>query len=191
MPGCVVAVLHGDAAERIELLWSEIGARWGASRGHLVAPPHVTLAIVHGDPDAAQLGPALESVASRCEAFTVSGAGYGVFVGHGSDAPVVHLAVTRTPRLSALHETVLAELTAAGFDLDGQSLPEHWRPHVTLADTGLDPGVVGSVMSFLVEQAAKRWILDVDNVGAATSAGDVTLERRLLFSGCDPHGHIR
>jgi len=180
---CVVAVVHGEAGARVEGLWSEIERRWGATRSHTVAPPHVTLAIVRGRPEPARLAAALAAVSRRHATFAVAGAGYGIFVGQGSESPVVHLAVTRTPRLSALHQSVVDALVAAGLDVDGQSLADHWRPHVTLADTGLDAALVGQAVAYLVEHGPKRWTLEIDSISVAASIGEVTLEQRLTGAG--------
>ena len=183
MADCVVAVLHAETATRVEGLWSEIEQRWGATRSHDGAPPHVTLAIVRGEPEPARLAAALAAISERHAPFAVTGAGYGIFVGQGSESPVVHLAVTRTPRLSALHQSVVDGLVAAGLDVDGQSLADHWRPHVTLADTGLDAALVGQVAAYLVEHGPKRWTLDIDSLSVAASTGEVTLEQQLTGAG--------
>lgn len=181
MADCVVVTLQGDLAAAVEALWSELERRWGLRRSHVVGSPHMTLAILQGDHHRDRLRASLAATAGTWTPFAVTGAGYGVFVGHGLDSPVLHLAVTRTPRLTTWHEAVLCDIAQAGLEIDGQSRPEYWRPHVTIADTGLTPALVGEVMSYLVERGPRHWTLDVDNVALMTIEGDMTL--RLALQG--------
>ena len=182
MADCVVVILQGDVAAAVEDLWSEFERRWGLRRSHAVGSPHLTLAILQGDHhNHERLRASLAAHAGTWTPFPVTGAGYGVFLGHGPESPVLHLAVTRTPRLTALHKAVLHDVAAAVLEVDGQTLPEYWRPHVTLADAGLTPASVGEVMSYLLERGPRHWTLDVDNVAVMTSEGEVSF--RLPLSG--------
>lgn len=177
----IVCSLRGDAAAAVEKLWRDIEERWGVIRSHRLAPPHITLAIVRGD-RMADVDRVVTAVASTHRPFTVTGGGYGIFVGAKAESPVVHLAVTRTPELSALQAAVTDGLTAARLDLDGQCAPDRWRPHVTLADAGLDAALVGRIASLLVEEGPRRWTLEIDNLGVAPGTGPMTIERALTDS---------
>jgi len=183
MADCVVVVLDGEIAAAIVALWADLGRRWGMGRSHAVGGPHLTLAILQGDRGSDALRASLATRTREWTPFRVTGAGYGVFVGHGLESPVLHLAITRTPGLSALHEAVLHEVAAAGLHVDGQSLPEYWRPHVTLADTGLTPESLGEAMRSLVERGPRHWTLDVNNVAVITDGGHVALQLPLQGLG--------
>jgi 2'-5' RNA ligase len=161
---CVVVLLGGEEARAVESLWADLEGRGGGRRGHRTGPPHVTLAIVRGEGHTDALRAVLLDVAADHPSFRVPGAGYGLFVGHGPDHPVLHLPLTRTPQLAALHEAIVAGSLAAGLDVDGQTMPEHWRPHVTLADDGLDADRVGETMRYLVARSPHRWSFAVETL---------------------------
>lgn len=163
MADCLVIALDGPSAGMVRRLWNDLEGRLGVRRAHPDAVPHITLAAASRRDGHAALGQELGRLAGAFPAFPVTSAGYGVFL--GSDRrPVVHLAVTRTPRLAALHAAVLGAMRACGAEPEGESTPEFWRPHVNLADDTLDPADVGRVMAHLVEHGPKHWTIQVDNV---------------------------
>jgi 2'-5' RNA ligase len=167
MAFCVVALLDRETADTVRRLWSDLRARWGLELWHPTGEPHLTLAIVGQQPPR-RLEDGVAATASRWAPFPVTGAGYGVFVGHGAECPVVHLALTRTPQLSALHEEVARVVAECGGVIDGQSQPQFWRPHVTLADRGLVPRAVGELMGYLADRGPKHWTVEVNNLSIVT-----------------------
>lgn len=179
MANCVVIPLRPDEVDTVEALWADLDNRWGLRASDRIGPPHLTLAIVTGHPDVSPLVPPLQATADLWAPFAVSGAGYGLFIAKGMESPVVHLAVTRTPRLSALHDAVAHDVVANGFDLDGQTSPEHWRPHVTLADRGLDSQLVGEVMAYLATRRPRHWTIEVEALALVRSDGEVVFRSRL------------
>jgi 2'-5' RNA ligase len=174
---CVASVLGGQLEETVHLLWSDLRCRWGLELSHPTGVPHLTLAILNREPRPGMLQAGLATTAAGRTSFPVSGAGYGVFVGHGSECPVVYLAMTRTPQLSALHEAVVRVVTDCGGVVDGQTLPQFWSPHVTLADRGLAPAELGQVMHYLAEHGPRHWTVDIDNLSIVTSEGLTTTLR--------------
>lgn len=181
MADCVVVTLGGHLAAAVEAVWARLEERWPVGRAHRAESPHVTLAVLRGGPDPAAVRAALEPVAAGTAPFPVTGAGFGVFAGHGDESPVVHLSLTRTPRLSALHAAVVAAATAAGGDVDGQTMPEFWRPHVTLADAGLTPALAAGVVDDLLTDGPRHWTVQVDNVAFVAAEGGVAF--RLALAG--------
>ena len=179
MTACLVVALHGDVATAIQGLWAQLHARLDIERSHPLARPHLTLAAVHGEPDPAILRSALAPLVEAWPPFPVTTAGYGVFTGHSATSPVLHLAVTRTPRLSRLQASLVEVLTGGGYDVDGLFDPEHWRPHVTLGDHGLTPAAVGEAIRHLVEGRRGHWTLEVDNVSMLAEGPGVTFELAL------------
>ena len=186
MSVCLVAALHGPAADAIQGLWSQLDEGWGIRRSHPLARPHLTLAIVHGEPPPERLRALLEQPLAGWPSFPVTSAGYGVFVGHGLDSPVLHLAVTRTPRLSQLQAAIVAQLTAVGLEIDGLFAPEHWRPHVTLGDLALTPAMVGAAIRHLVEGRRGHWTLEIDNVSMLGPAAGFAFELALRAGAGTP-----
>ena len=165
MADCVAVSVTGGTAGAIRRTWRELEARFGAGRAHPEADPHLTLAVAPGAAGAEEARRALAAVARTFPPFSVSGGGYGVFVGHDR-APVLHMSVTTTPRLAALHEAVVVGLGRAGVDVEPESRPEHWRPHINLADQGADGGVMaaataGAAVAYLVEFGPRHWTIEV------------------------------
>ena len=170
MGTCLVVELAGDVRTAVLRLWADLGQQWGLGRAHPSGDPHLTLAVLRGEVEPGRILTALEPIARRSAPFRTTGAGYGVFVGHGN-SPVLHLAVTRAPRLSALHQAVVNQLDALDIEVEGEYQPEHWRPHITLADRGLTPAVTGQAMAFLVASGPRHWTVTVDNLALLTAAG--------------------
>ena len=179
MAQCVAVMLGGQAAEAIRTLWADFGLRWGLELSHPNAAPHLTLVVVEGLRKPEDLRTDLTAVAAEWAPFMVSGAGYGFFVGHGHDSAVVHVALTRTPQLSSLQDAAVKAVRRSGGRLQGQSEPQYWRPHITLADSDLDPKVVGEVMSYLAEKGPRHWTIEADNVSLVATDG--SLSCRLPF----------
>jgi 2'-5' RNA ligase len=173
MAHCVAVMLRGQAAEAVGTLWSSLRSRWGLQLSHPGAAPHLTLVVVERLPRAQQLRAGLTAVASEWAPFMVSGAGYGLFPGHGHDSAVIHVALTRTPELSALQDAAVTAVTASGGRVQGQSEPRYWRPHVTLADNELTPDRVGEVMAYLADNGPKHWTVEVDNISVVAPDGSV------------------
>jgi len=167
---CLVVTLEDGASRAVRHIWHDLGRRFGVSRAHAEAEPHLTLAVITGRPDRAVLEDRIRQLVATVPVFPVTSAGFGVFL--GSDrVPVVHLAVTRTPRLDALHAGVLQAVGASGAGTDGESAPEFWRPHVNLADQNLDAETVGRVMACLVTSGPRHWTAEITNVTLLTAAG--------------------
>lgn len=180
MAVCVAVTLGEPMGPTVEGLWADIAARWDVRPLHGSDRPHLTLVTVRdGVPGC--LRPRLAAIAAATKPLRVSGAGYGLFVGHGSESPVIHMALTRTPELSALHEAVYDAVTASGGLVDGQTEPGSWRPHVTLADAGLSAVVIGEIMSDLARKGPRHWTADVNNISVI--AGDGRTAYQLPLTG--------
>ena len=173
MAHCVAVMLRGQTAEAVRTLWSSLRSRWGLELSHPDAAPHLTLVVVERLPRAELLRTGLTAEAAGWAPFLVSGAGYGFFPGHGHDSAVIHVALTRTPQLSALQDAAAGAVTLAGGRVQGQSESRYWRPHVTLADSELTPHLVGEVMDYLAENGPKHWTVEVDNISMVAPDGSV------------------
>lgn len=159
MAECVVVRIGGDATRVVASARAAAGPALEARR----ESAHLTMAILLGSFDHSRLEAMLRPRLSAFAPFSVGGAGYGLFVGH-QQKPVLHMALTKTPRLAALHNTVYGAAISLGVPVDGQTEPEHWRPHVTIADTGLDAVAAGEAVRRLVEDGPRHWTVRVDNL---------------------------
>lgn len=175
MADCVAVRVTGGTAAAIRRTWRELEARFGAGRAHPEADPHLTLAVVPGAALPEEARRALAALTRTFPPFSVSGGGYGVFVGHDR-TPVLHMSVTATPRLAALHEAVVLGLGRAGVEIDPESRPEHWRPHINLADQGADgraltADTAGGAVAYLVECGPRHWTIEVTEVALLAGPG--------------------
>jgi 2'-5' RNA ligase len=181
MTVCVAVILSGQIAETVQTLWRELRSSWDVGLSHPGNVPHLTLVTIKGNPRLELLRSGLSTIAETYAPFPVSGAGYGVFAGHGLDSPVLHCALTRTPQLSVLHDAVAHIAAECGASIDGLTQPQFWRPHITLADTGLEPAVTGEIVTYLLQRGPKRWTVKVNNVAMVTPDGSSPC--RLLLHG--------
>ncbi len=181
--GCVVAELNDETRVVVETLWSDLACRWSLRRAHPFGAPHLTLAVMQGNGSEARdrLQSSLAATAAEHAPFAARGAGYGVFLGGGTTSPVLHLAVTRTPELSALHKAVLSDIAAAGLSVEGQCLPDHWRPHINLADHEVTAEALGEAMRYLVDRRPRHWTFPIDNLTLLTD--NEHLEFKVALSG--------
>ena len=177
MADCVTVSVTGGTAEAIRRTWRELESRFGAGRAHPEADPHLTLAVASGAVRSVEARRALAGVARTFAPFSVSGGGYGVFVGHDR-APVLHMSVTTTPRLAALHDAVVLGLGRAGVGVDAESRPEYWRPHLNLADQGASGGAltadtVGAALTYLVGFGPRHWTVEITDLVLLAGRGRI------------------
>lgn len=156
-------------AVTLRRLWAELEHRWPVGRSHPEAGPHLTLAVVTGPP--AVLAETVAATARLSTPFPVTGAGYGLFTGHDRDDLVLHVALTTTPELAALHARLLGRLDDAGLVVEPQTRPRFWRPHLNLADRGLTSESVGQIMGHLAASGPRHWTVPVDELGVLRGRG--------------------
>lgn len=175
MADCIAVSVTGGTAAAIRRTWRELESRFGAGRAHREADPHLTLAVAPGAVGSEEARRALAVVARDFPPFSAAGSGYGVFVGHDRE-PVLHMSVTTTPRLAALHEAVVLGLGRAGVAVDPETRPDYWRPHINLADQGPDGGVLaagtaGAAVAYLIEHGPRHWTIEVAAVALLAGPG--------------------
>lgn len=158
MADCVVLLADRQSSAAVTRLWAEIERRWGAGRSHPDAPPHLSLAVVLDPSPGPLLIGAVSALALRHPALRATATSYGVFAGA---EPVVHLAITETPGLAALHEDLVASLERTGLSVDPETRPQYWRPHLNLADRGVTPSMAGEITAFLLENGPRHWTLEL------------------------------
>lgn len=123
------------AAGQVRAWWNQLESALGLRGVRRVPFPHLTLFGFEGI-DHPRVQRVLECFTEKQGPVPVRGIGLGLFL---KPAPVVYLPVIRTPELDALHRALWEELGQLGghrFRLYG---PDHWIPHLTLAQFDLDP----------------------------------------------------
>lgn len=136
------------AAAKVRGWWNTLEAALGLRGVKRVPFPHLTLFGFEGI-DHPRVQRILESACEVHGPVEVRGVGLGLFL---TPAPVVYLPVIRTPQLDALHRALweaLGHLGGHRFRLYG---PDHWIPHMTLAQFDLGPQQALDAIGLLREQ---------------------------------------
>jgi 2'-5' RNA ligase len=171
----VVSLLDDEHYALVERLWDELETKLGV-RGICNTPfPHFSYHVAE-QYDVDLLKYTLPRFASHCATFRVRTAGLGVFSG---DHPVLHVAVVRSPALSALHRTLWQELAGASAGAVEYYHPEQWMPHITLADGDVLKDHLPEVVCLLSARAFD-WDVEVSNLALIYDTG-TTQEVRLRF----------
>lgn len=107
--------------------------------------PHLTLAVCE-DMDLEAMRESLPALTAAFAPLVVDFPGFGVF----SDIdPVVYMAVTRSPMLSALHAAFWEIISPNSTSLSPYYRPRSWFPHVTL-NQGMPLALAGAVIDTLL-----------------------------------------
>ncbi|HRA53579.1 MAG TPA: 2'-5' RNA ligase family protein [Thermoflexales bacterium] len=132
----VVSLLDPAATAQIHALWAEMQAAHGIDAVARRVPwPHVSYHIApRYDPITLEAG--LRALARETGPLDIQATGLGIFTG---PTPVLYLAVTRSPALSALHARAWAACNAAAEDPSPLYAPNVWVPHITLAHHDVTP----------------------------------------------------
>jgi 2'-5' RNA ligase len=144
----VVVLIEGEAEQRLREALAALPGAFGA--GPTYSVPHVSLAVFE-ECEREHVETSLRSVARSQGPFSVYVAGFGVFPGR---RPVLHLAVSRSPRLTVLHRVVLQEVGRFTSGLDLNFTTDRWVPHITLSRADLSADQVGEAARRLTEHGA-------------------------------------
>ncbi len=176
----VVTVLEGEGAEAFASAVEGIRREFGIALTGNDAIPHLSWHVSEAY-DLERLDAAVKSLARSEAPFATATAGLGLFPG---DAPLVHLPVLRTPRVSLLQRVLFQEASLAlKTEVSPFVTPEGWVPHVTLGQAGLTPEVAGKAVAWLLQQPiAGSLPLPISHlaIGEDTPTGQRILSRHTL-----------
>lgn len=136
------------AAGQVRGWWRQLESGLGLRGVRRVPFPHLTLFGFEGI-EHPRVQRVLETFTERQGPVTLRGVGLGLFL---KPSPVVYLPVIRTPELDALHRALWDEVGPLGghrFRLYG---PDHWIPHLTLAQFDLNPQQALAAVETLQDQ---------------------------------------
>ncbi|MEO6061139.1 MAG: 2'-5' RNA ligase family protein [Thermoflexales bacterium] len=132
----VVSLLDPETTAQIHTIWAGMQAAHGIGEAARRVPwPHLSFHIAPRY-DLIRLEAGLRPLARETRPFEVRTTGLGIFTG---PTPVLYLAVTRSPALSALHARAWAACDAAAQDSSDLFAPNVWVPHITLAHLDVTP----------------------------------------------------
>ena len=112
------------------------------------------------DYDLTMLSLVLKRLAKNQSPFKVTTAGLGLFSG---PQPVLYLALTRTPALSAFHQLVWPEVDPTASGSIAYYHPNQWMPHITLADGEGFKAHLPEVVRYLGYRSF-QWEINVNNL---------------------------
>ncbi|MBK9180424.1 MAG: 2'-5' RNA ligase family protein [Acidimicrobiales bacterium] len=183
MGHAVVVLLDDDHAREIERLWQELEDRFGVRGAQRVPYPHITLhAAASYRP--AGLRAALAGLAARRAPLRVRAGGYGVFTGKERSGLVLFVPVVRSLELSELHAELAIALAGVATAVNGYYEPDHWSPHITVADRDLDPDRLAGILRWLADRPPRSWVLPVDHLAVIRQHDDhPEVELRVPFEG--------
>lgn len=133
------------AAGEVRRWWTALETGLGLKGVRRVPFPHLTLFGFEGI-EHPRVQRVLETFSESHAPVAVRGVGLGLFL---RPAPVVYLPVIRSPELDHLHRLLweaLGELGGHRYRLYG---PDHWLPHLTLAQFDLDAAEALSAVALL------------------------------------------
>ena len=129
----IVTLLDGERGDQVRSLWAELATAHGPEVMGEQNLPHLTYHVAD-EYDREAVRALLERLAAATPAFAVRAAGLG-FVAR--EHFVVWLNAVRSPPLTALHEALWDDATAAGTGVYERYGNETWFPHATLGDGDL------------------------------------------------------
>ena len=139
--------LDEPAASRVREVWARLESELGLKGVQRVPFPHLTW-LGCEMLDTPRLVEALGDFAHGTAPVPVRSASLGLFM---KPAPVLHLAVVRSPALSALHRRLWDLVEAYAAEMHGLYRPELWVPHITLAQGDLSPDLIPRAMAYLMD----------------------------------------
>jgi 2'-5' RNA ligase len=162
----VVTLLDAVHSKLVESLWVELENEFDLSSLYVPRIAHFSYQIAEGY-DVQRLGAALEHFAMGQRQFEVTTTGLGLFTGL---SPVLYVPVARNPELTRLHETLWKAIDGAGTGVSEHYDPDHWTPHITLAQGDLGKDNLPNVIRHLFEQDF-TWRLTVNNIALICQTG--------------------
>ncbi|MFC6992992.1 2'-5' RNA ligase family protein [Haladaptatus sp. GCM10025707] len=152
----VGALLPDPYYERIESVWADIEAEFGANGIHNPFP-HFTQYGVTEPATVPVVESALEAVVARHDPVTVRTDGIGIFPGN-----TFYIPVTQSRALAQLHEDVVDDVSRLGDAPSSYYEPGSWFPHVGLAIQIPDANT-GDLASFLLDYDFS-WEFDIETL---------------------------
>lgn len=135
-----------------------------------------------------RLAATLLSFAASNMRFRVHTSGFGLF---NHEHPVLYIPVVRSPLLSTQHHVLWRQLDAASTGVSPHYHPDHWVPHITIADRPDLPDYLPDITR-LLSLLNLTWEIELTNVALLYGQGqalEVMFRHELLAA--DRPGHSK
>jgi 2'-5' RNA ligase len=164
----VISVLDAYHAQQVITLWDELKRRFSVCAASERVPfPHFTYqgALSY---DEAHLRAALEQVAHKTRPFEVETDGIGIFTGPN---PTLYLTIVRSPVLADIQQQLWQALQPISVGITSRYGPEHWIPHITLAQWDLMHAQLPALMPVLSSRSFS-WRISITNLTVIETTAD-------------------
>jgi 2'-5' RNA ligase len=170
----VVSLLDAEHDQQVRAVWAEFERELGLKTE--LPPPHFSYHIAETYQEGI-LESALKVYAAQLPSFDVLTAGLGIFTG---EHPVLYIALTRSPLLTRIQQDVWPLADAASERASSLYHPDHWMPHITLAQWNINRANLPDVIRLLSERNL-YWKVRIDNL--ALVGADHQVKFRLPIGG--------
>ena len=162
----VVSLLDAHHDRLVREIWATLEDRFGLRHAIGSPFPHVSYHVA-AHYDFVRLSHVLSEMAHTCSPIVIQTTGLGLFTG---PEPVLYLPVVRNPTLDAHHRKVWRAVEALCLKSVPYYAPEHWVPHITLADGEGLASCLPEVVGFLSSRQL-QWQVVVDNLSVIHADG--------------------
>ena len=163
----IVALLDTGSNARIEAIWQEFQVQFGVHGVSRTPIAHFSFHVAESY-DAVQTIPTVHELAKTMPPFKVRTAGLGVFTG---TMPVVHVSVVRNEWLGQIHGQIWEQLTPLAAGIQTYYHPDHWQPHITIAQGDIPPEKLPEVIAML-QARDFNWEIQVSQLGFIADRGN-------------------
>ncbi len=164
----VISVLDERHFQAVTQLWKELEREFGIrATSERVPFPHLTYQGA-ASYEARPLHAALQQIAREIEPFEIETGGLGIFTG---DAPVLYIPVVESPLLTRLHGQIWQALQEIGREITTIYGPDHWIPHITLAQWDITHAQLPDVVQLLSKRTFS-WRITIANLTVIETIND-------------------
>lgn len=175
----VVALIEGEAGDRVFTLWDAFERETGIASRFPGAQPHVSFHVAR-QVDEVQARIGVAKLAAATQPFAARTFGLGVFAGH---QPILWIGVTPSRRLLSLQAEVHAAMAGRSSGQVPEYLPGAWVPHITVGQSNIPPDRSGEALAWWTRQQLS-WEIVIDNLAIGADSDDgVTVHLRLPLGG--------
>ena len=166
MPSGVVALLDNDSTAKIEAIWGEFQTTFGVHGVSRTPIAHFSFHVAETY-NAIKMLSTIAAITRTMPPFTVRTAGLGIFTGI---LPVVHIPVVRNERLGQIHAQIWQQMTPLATGVLTYYHPDHWQPHITIAQGDIPADKLPQVITMLQERNF-NWEIEVSRLGFIADTG--------------------
>jgi 2'-5' RNA ligase len=161
----VITVLDDQHCRAVQDIWGELEQDFGIRGTSVHVPiPHVTYQGAEAY-DRDRMEGILQRIARETSSFTIETDGLGIFTG---PTPVLYMPVVRSPALTQLHQRVWQAITDVGMGTLLVYAPEHWIPHITLAQGDVTSTELAAITRRFGDRRL-QWRIPLTNLALITS----------------------